>query len=147
MNPILTLRFNMSTTKKKILVVDDDQVILKAFTIKLQASDYEVLTAAKGADAINVVRTQKPDAILLDINFPDDFGSVAWDGFRIMEWLKRLDGSAQIPIFVISGGSPDKYVARARELGAVAFFRKPIIHEELVAALQRVLVSAPAVAA
>lgn len=135
------------STKKKILVVDDDPVILKAFTIKLQASDYEVLTAAKGAEAINAVRTQKPDAILLDINFPDDFGSVAWDGFRIMEWLKRLDGAAKIPIFVISGGNPDKYVARVRELGAVAFFRKPVMHDELVAALQRVLASAPEVAA
>ena len=58
-----------------------------------------------------------------------------------MEWLKRLneDAKAQTPIFIIiSGGDPDKYVARARELRAVGFFRKPIIHEELVAALQRV---------
>ena len=132
---------------KKILVVDDDQVVLKAFAIKLKASNYEVLTATDGSTAVNVVRTQKPDAILLDINFPDDFGSVAWDGFRIMEWLKRLDGAAKIPIFVISGGDPDKYVARARELGAVAFFRKPIMHDELIAALQRVLTNEPAVAA
>lgn len=133
----------MSNIKKKILVVDDDPVILKAFTIKLQASDYQVLTAARGAEAISAVRTEKPDAILLDLNFPDDFGSVAWDGFRIMEWLKRLSGGTKTPIFVISGGDPDKYVARARELGAVAFFRKPIVHEELVAALQRALVSEP----
>ena len=132
---------------KKILVVDDDQVVLKAFAIKLKASNYEVLTATDGSTAVNVVRTQKPDAILLDINFPDDFGSVAWDGFRIMEWLKRLDGAAKIPIFVISGGDPDKYVARARELGAVAFFRKPIMHDELIAALQRVLTNEPVVAA
>jgi CheY-like chemotaxis protein len=132
---------------KKILVVDDDQVVLKAFAIKLKASNYEVLTADDGSTAVNIVRTQKPDAILLDINFPSDFGSVAWDGFRIMEWLKRLDGAAKIPIFIISGGDPDKYVARARELGAVAFFRKPIMHDELIAALQRVLTNEPAVAA
>ncbi len=131
--------------KKKILVVDDDPVIQKAFAIKLKASDYDVLTALDGSTAVNIVRTQKPDAILLDINFPDDFGSVAWDGFRIMEWLKRLDGAAKIPIFIISGGDPDKYVARARELGAVGFFRKPIVHEELVAALQRALPSEPVV--
>jgi DNA-binding response OmpR family regulator len=132
---------------KKILVVDDDQVILKAFTIKLKASNYQVLTASDGSTAVNIVRTQKPDAILLDINFPDDFGSVPWDGFRIMEWLKRLDGVGKVPILVISGGDPDKYVARARELGAVAFFRKPIAHEELLAALHRVLNPEPAVAA
>lgn len=136
----------MSTIKKKILVVDDDPVIQKAFAIKLKASNYDVIMATEGSEAVNIIRTQKPDAILLDINFPNDFGSVSWDGFRIMEWLKRIDEAAKIPIFIISGGDPDKYVARARELGAAAFFRKPIIHEELVAALQRVLVSEPVTA-
>ena len=134
----------MSTIKKKILVVDDDPVIQKAFTIKFQASNFEVLTASDGATAVNAVRTQKPDAILLDIAFPDEFGTVAWDGFRIMEWLKRLDGVSKIPIFIITGGDPDKYVARARELGAVAFFHKPVVHEELVAALNRALTREPA---
>lgn len=127
----------MSNMKKKILVVDDDPVIQKAFAIKLKASNYDVLTASEGAEAVNIVRTQKPDAILLDINFPNDFSSVSWDGFRIMDWLKRIEGAAKIPIFVISGGDPDKYVARARELGAVAFFRKPVMHDQLVAALER----------
>ncbi|MGC3960470.1 MAG: response regulator [Verrucomicrobiota bacterium] len=131
---------------KKILVVDDDPVVLKAFAIKLKASHYEVLTAADGSTAVNVVRTKQPDAILLDINFPDDFGSVPWDGFRIMEWLKRLDNAAKTPIFIISSGDPDKYVARARELGAVGFFRKPVIHEQLVAALERALNSDPVAA-
>ena len=136
----------MIMNKKKILVVDDDRVIQKAFSIKLKASNYEVLTASEGSEAVNVVRTQKPDAILLDINFPNDFSSVSWDGFRIMEWLKRIDEAAKIPIFIISSGNPDKYVARARELGAVGFFRKPIVIEELVAALNRVFTTEPATA-
>jgi DNA-binding response OmpR family regulator len=128
---------------KKILVVDDDPVIQKAFAIKLKASNYEVITASEGSEAVNLARTQKPDVILLDINFPNDFSSVSWDGFRIMEWLKRIDTAAKTPIFVISGGDPDKYVARARELGAVAFFRKPVMHEQLVAAIERVLANEP----
>ncbi len=126
---------------KKILVVDDDQVVLKAFTIKLKASNYEVLTAIDGSSAVNLVRTRQPDAILLDINFPDDFSCVSWDGFRIMEWLNRLEGVVKVPIFVITSGHPDKYLARARELGAVAFFRKPVVHEELLAALERLFSS------
>lgn len=129
----------MSTEKKKILVVDDDLTVLKAFTIKLKASNYDVLTASDGSTAVNLVRTQKPDAILLDIHFPDDFGSVAWDGFRIMDWLRRIDEARNVPIFVISGGDPEKYMAKARQLGAVGFFHKPIIHEELIAELERVI--------
>src|SRR6186713_2375756 len=131
----------MSNTKKKILIVDDDPVIQKALSYKLKASNFDVLTASDGSTAVNIVRTQKPDAILLDINFPDDFGSVPWDGFRIMEWLNRLEGVAKAPIIIISSGHPDKYLARARELGAVAFFRKPVVHEDLLAALERLFSS------
>jgi two-component system, OmpR family, KDP operon response regulator KdpE len=137
----------MSTKKKKILVVDDDSVILKAFSLKLKASDYDVVTAANGPDAVNAVRTQKPDAVLLDINFPPEFEGVVWDGFRIMEWLRRLEEAGDTPIFIVSGGDPEKYVTRARELGAVAFFRKPVAHEQLVAALRRILAEEPTPAA
>jgi DNA-binding response OmpR family regulator len=133
----------MTTNKKKILVVDDDPVVVKAFTIKLKASNYEVLTASDGSTAVNIVRTQRPDAILLDINFPDDFGSVSWDGFRIMDWLKRIDAAANIPVFIISGGDAAKYQSKAREAGAAGYFQKPIIHEELIAELERVLSLAP----
>ncbi|KAB2645666.1 MAG: response regulator [Verrucomicrobia bacterium] len=136
----------MTTNKKKILVVDDDPLVVKAFTIKLKANNYEVLTASDGSTAVNIARTQRPDAILLDINFPDDFGSVAWDAFRIMEWLKRVDGAADIPVFVISGGDASKYQSKAREIGAAGYFQKPVIHEELIAALERVLGLASVVA-
>lgn len=135
------------TEKKRILVVDDDPVILKAFSIKLERSGYEVLTAADGSAAVNIVRTRKPHAILLDINFPPDFGSVAWDGFRIMEWLKRLQEAQKTPIFIITGGDPEKYMIRARELGAVAFFHKPVVHDHLVDALHKFLTEDRAVAA
>jgi CheY-like chemotaxis protein len=137
----------MTTNKKKILVVDDDQIVVKAFTIKLKASNYDVLTATDGSTAVNIARTQRPDAILLDINFPDDFGSVAWDGFRIMDWLKRIGGATNIPVFIISGGDPAKYQSKAREAGAVGYFQKPFIHEELIAELERVLNLTPAAVA
>lgn len=136
----------MSDVKKKILVVDDDPVIQKALGIKLKASNFDVLSALDGSTAVNIARTQKPDAILLDINFPDDFGSVPWDGFRIMQWLKRVEEASHIPIFVISSGDPEKYLARVKEHGAAGFFRKPVAGEELVAALNRTFKSAPVTA-
>src|SRR5437773_11788864 len=58
--------------RKKILVVDDDRVILKALSIKLNAKGYDVLTATDGSEAVTAVRTHKPDLILLDISFPPD---------------------------------------------------------------------------
>ena len=70
----------MSTLNKKILLVDDDAVVLKALSIKLKGAGYEVIAAADGTKAVTAARSDKPDAIVLDLNFPDDFGTVAWDG-------------------------------------------------------------------
>ncbi len=134
----------MNATKKKILIVDDDGVIVTSLSIKLKAAGFEVVSAKDGATAVSAVRTQKPDAILLDINFPPEFLAVTWDGFQIMEWLRRLEEGSKIPIFIITSGDPEKYVSRARDLGAMAFFRKPVVHEQLVAALHRILKDEPA---
>ena len=129
----------MSTLNKKILVVDDDAVVVKAISIVLTNAGYDVIKATDGTKAVTSARTEKPDAILLDLNFPDDFGTVAWDGYRIMEWLKRLDNGMKTPIIVMSSSDPQKVEARVRELGAAAFFQKPVNTAELEAELQRLL--------
>ena len=135
--------------RKKILVVDDDRVILKSLTIKLNARGYDVTTASDGGSALSAVRTQPPDLILLDISFPPDVGhggGVAWDGFLIMTWLKRMEEAAHIPIIIITGGDPAKYEERARKIGATAFFHKPIDHDELFDVISKALGESPAVA-
>lgn len=129
----------MTTNKKKILVVDDDPVVIKALSIKLAGAGFEVIAASDGTKAVTSARSDKPDAIILDLNFPDDFGTVAWDGYRIMEWLKRLDNGIKTPIIVVSSSDPQKVESRVRELGAVAFFRKPLDFADLERALDRVL--------
>ena len=136
--PNLLVQRSLSQTTimngKKILLVDDDPVILKSLSIKLNAKGYEVVTALDGSQAVSAVRTQKPDLILLDLTFPPDVahgGGLAWDGFIIMQWLKRMEEAASIPIIVITGGDPAKYEERARQVGATAFFHKPIDHDGL----------------
>jgi two-component system KDP operon response regulator KdpE len=129
--------------RKTILAVDDDAVVLRALTIKLEAKGYHVVPAMDGSQAVSAVRTQKPDLILLDLSFPPEMGGIQWDGFRIMEWIQRVDAAAKIPIIVVSGGDPEKYEARARELGAAAFFHKPIDHAELVELIRQTLGETP----
>lgn len=125
--------------RKKILIVDDDAVILKSLVIKLSAKGYDVVPAMDGSQAVNAVRTQKPDLILLDLTFPPEVSGVPWDGFRIMEWLKRIDDAAKIPIIVITGGDPAKNEEKARAAGATAFFHKPIVHDELFDVIAKTL--------
>jgi two-component system response regulator GlrR len=127
---------------KKILVVDDDPVILKSLSLKLTAKGYVVMTASDGSQAVSSVRADPPDLILLDLTFPPDVahgGGVAWDGFLIIQWLKRMEEAVNIPIVVITGGDPAIYEAKARQIGAVAFFHKPIDHEGLFEIINREL--------
>lgn len=126
---------------EKILVVDDDPVVVKALTMKLQSKGFATCSATDGAEAVKAVREQKPSLVLLDITFPPDV--VSWDGFRVMEWLRRLEEARNIPIIVISGGDPEKYKERAAQSGAVAYFRKPVDTEELVNTIRRVLGKPP----
>jgi CheY-like chemotaxis protein len=130
--------------RKKILVVDDSVVILKTMSMKLTANGYDVVTAEDGAGAVSAVRKQKPDLILLDLSFPPDVahgGGVAWDGFVIMNWLRRLEEAKKIPIVVITGGDPEKYKDRALAAGAVNFFHKPINNDELLTVIRQALAS------
>lgn len=127
---------------KKLLIVDDNVVVLKALSLKLKASGYEVLTAEDGGTAVALVRQQKPDLILLDISFPPDVahgGGVPWDGFLIMSWLKRLDEAKNIPIIVLTGADPAKFKERAMAAGAACYFQKPVDPEELLAAIRQAL--------
>ena len=127
---------------RKILIADDSRIILKTLSNDLSAHGYQVLTADNGGEAVRLARGEKPDLILLDINFPPDIGhggGVAWDGFLIMDWLRRMDEAKDIPVFIITGGDPERFKARSMAAGAAGFFRKPINNEELLVAIRQEL--------
>jgi CheY-like chemotaxis protein len=128
--------------RKKILVVDDNPVIIATLSMKLKAAGYDVLTAVDGAEAVSAARKEKPNLILLDISFPPDVahgGGVQWDGFIIIEWLRRIDEAKNVPVIVITGSETEKYRQRALELGAVAFFQKPVDNDGLLEVIKKAL--------
>jgi len=128
-----------SPQPKKILVVDDNEIILKTISLKLQGAGFRVLTALDGAEAVAAARKESPDLILLDVNFPADVSGVPWDGFRVMEWFRRLDASKKIPVIIITGSEDPKFKERATAGGAVAFFHKPIDHDDLLKVIRATL--------
>ena len=128
--------------KKIVLVVDDNAVILKTISLALQKHDFDVVTALDGSEAVGAVRREKPDIIVLDLSFPPSFGNVEWDGFRIMQWLKRIEEAKNVPFIIITGGEAAKYKERALNEGAAAFFQKPVNNEELVAVIEKLIVAA-----
>ncbi len=122
---------------KKILIVDDDPVILKTTSMKLKSRGYHVVTAMDGPGAISAVRKEKPDLILLDISLPQHVETAAWDGLLVMSWLRRLEEARNIPFIVITGGDPMQYKNRSLAAGALAFFHKPIDHGDLLSVIER----------
>jgi two-component system OmpR family response regulator len=134
---------------RKILVVDDNPVVLKAFELKLKALGFQVITAIDGSNAVSTARHERPDLIVLDINFPPDVGSsgLQWNGFNIMQWMHRFQEAANIPVIIITSEDAAKYKDKAIAAGAVAFFQKPINHEEFLISVRRTLNAAANAAA
>jgi CheY-like chemotaxis protein len=130
---------NTGNAPKKILVVDDNEIVIKTISLKLQGAGYQVLTAMDGAAAVAIARKDAPDLILLDLSFPPDVAGVPWDGFRIMEWFHRLDNAKKIPVIVITGSEDPKDKERATNTGAVAFFQKPLEHDYLLKVVRATL--------
>jgi chemosensory pili system protein ChpA (sensor histidine kinase/response regulator) len=129
--------------RKKILVVDDSRILLKVISTKLSPHGFQVLTAEDGGEAISIVRQQRLDLILLDISFPPDVahgGGVAWDGFLIMDWLRRMDEGKDVPIVILTGGDPAKLRERCFAAGAAALIQKPVEVDDLLTVIHQALV-------
>jgi CheY-like chemotaxis protein len=130
-----------NTRPRKILVADDNKVILKAVTMVLQSHGYEAITAIDGSAVVKAVDQEKPDLILLDILFPPDaaISGMSWDGLAIMRWLRGMGGAKDVPVIIISGTDPAKYQERCLAAGATAFLHKPLDMDKLIATIRAIL--------
>ncbi len=125
---------------RKILVVDDNPVLLRALSLALGARGYDVFTAVDASEAFGFARLEKPDLILLDIFFPPEVtqNGMTWDAFRIIEWMQRVGVAVGVPIIVMTGAEPEEFEDRCLAVGAAAFFHKPINIAELLDAIRRI---------
>jgi CheY-like chemotaxis protein len=127
---------------KRILIVDDNLVILSTLSSALKSRGYDVVTAIDGPEAFAVVGQERLDLILLDINFPPDIflSGNTWDAFLILNWLRRMGGphGKNIPVIVISGAEPAEIENRCLAAGAVGYFQKPVKIPELLGTIQEI---------
>ena len=102
--------------KRKILIVDDEPDFLEVMRTRLEDDDYEVTTVASGEEALNYVKNDKPDAVLLDILMP------GIDGLEVLKKIRKIDDS--LPVYMITAFSTDERFKVANKLGASGFIVK-----------------------
>jgi DNA-binding response OmpR family regulator len=116
-----------SAHKGRILVVDDDRLVLATLTHGLAVAGYEVIDADNGDDAILLARQQRPDLALLDIRMEGK------SGFDVAAYLRDY---CQIPFMFLSAFADEQTVAQVKELGAVAYLVKPLDIGQIVPAVE-----------
>jgi len=114
----------------KILVVDDEQSILNLVTAYLRPEGYEVATAVNGRQALQTIRTFRPDLIVLDIMLP------GMDGLELLAQLRR-ESDVYVILLTARGEETDKLVGLA--VGADDYLTKPFSPRELVARIKAAL--------
>jgi DNA-binding response OmpR family regulator len=118
---------------RKILVVDDEAVLVETIAYNLEQAGYQVLTAADGGSALEAARRETPDLVILDLMLPE------MDGLEVCRQLRREHTTATIPIMMLTakGDEIDKVVGL--EVGADDYVTKPFGRRELLARVRALL--------
>ncbi len=105
--------------KKRILIIEDEESLLKLETILLTVKGYEVSGASTGVDALRKLTDEAFDLILLDIMLPDI------DGFEICRQIKGIPRNAEVPVVMLTARKSDEDKERGVAVGASAYLTKP----------------------
>ena len=116
--------------KGRILVVDDDEDILRLVSGSLRARGFEMLTAATGSDGVNLCLAQHPDLVILDIELPDK------DGIEVCQEIRR---TKLVPIIFLTVRGEETDVVLGLGVGADSYITKPFRIAELVARTEAAL--------
>jgi len=97
---------------KKILIIEDEEIVLGLLQKKLSQEGYEVSVARDGEEGLKKMTEIKPDLVLLDIIMPK------MSGFEVMEEMQKDSGLKKIPVIVVSNSGQPVEIDKVRELGA-----------------------------
>jgi CheY-like chemotaxis protein len=122
--------------KQRILVVDDDPVILRLLQVNFRLEGYDVETASRGDEALRLAKERSPDIIVLDVMMP------GIDGYEVCRNLKDDPATADAPVILLSARAQDADRDQGYALGVVAYVTKPFDPAQLVDVVRRSLTEA-----
>jgi len=116
--------------KAKILIVDDEPFNVDVLLQELEELEYDLITASNGQEALDKIKGQQPDLILLDLMMP------VLDGFAVLSEIKGDNDLRDIPVIIVSAASDSKSIVKGIKQGADDYITKPIDAESLKSKLK-----------
>jgi len=111
---------------KKILVVDDEDDILRFLELVLREKGYQVVTAGSGHEALKLAQLNRPDLVLLDIMMPQ------MDGWEVLKLLRVADATAGVPVAMLSARTEARDRVQGLQEGAIDYICKPFSLPDLL---------------
>jgi len=121
------------SSKRKILIIDDDPDVLETMAAVLETRDYQVLTALSGLEGINKASEEKPDLIIMDLLMPEV------DGFVICKMIKENKEIKNIPVILLTGTGMVGDLEKGFAAGASDFMIKPVDWDKLFLKIKKLI--------
>lgn len=119
--------------KKRILLVEDEQDMVYAVTLQLEAKGYDVITASDGQEGLDKARKEKPDLVILDLMLPKI------DGYKVCRMLKFDSRYKNIPVVLFTARAQDSDKKTGKDVGADAYITKPFESKTLLDKIEELL--------
>jgi len=119
--------------QQRIVVADDDPIVVKFLTAIFEDQGFEVRSAEDGERALQIIREAPPDLVILDLVMPYR------DGFEVCQQLRATPDTRSVPVIILSMKEKEQDALRAFEVGADDYIRKPFNVLELVARARKLM--------
>ena len=117
----------------KVLIVDDEPFNVDVLQQELEDLNYQILTAFNGQEALDKIKSQQPDLILLDLMMP------VLDGFAVLSQIKADNDLRDIPVIIVSAANDSKSIVKGIKQGADDYITKPVDADHLIKKLKEYL--------
>jgi CheY-like chemotaxis protein len=121
----------MPPPRKRVLICDDDPVILRLLQVNLEIEGYDVISAHHGEEAVQLALSERPDLVVLDIMMP------RMDGYEACQQIKSHDATRDIPIVFLSAKAQQSDIDMGTSFGVTQYLTKPFDPTELLQVVER----------
>ena len=132
---------NQFMSAEKILVVEDNVVDMSLLAGRLIREGYEVVRAVSGTEAMQTIRVDEPQLMILDLTLAaeDRLMTPLWDGFSLVEWMQRVLPGMELPVIVHTASPISAAATQARKMGIRCVFQKGDDLDELLCRVREAL--------